>query len=120
MENKFREIFVKRNRFFPVVAYTTEVPESDKYIEIAAVEQLKAENKRLNKLAEGILTREESIYAEHELRIEIESENASLKSKLKIASDALEVVKVHNGINSHYPIVWHSVNVALLEIGGEM
>ena len=36
-ENKFKEIFVKRNRFFPVVAYTSEVTESDKYIEYRAV-----------------------------------------------------------------------------------
>lgn len=54
------------------------------------IEQLKAENERLNKLAEGISAREESISAEHKLRIEIESENYALKSKLKIAVGALE------------------------------
>lgn len=136
---------------------------------------LKLENERLNKLAEGILAREESISAEHKLRIEIESENAALKSnlkiarhkvetlltlnmkqdaeiqqlkaeneklkylleyenrtfienqeitalksKLEIASAALEVVKVHNGINIHYPILHHTVSVALSEIEGEI
>ena len=53
------------------------------------IEKLEYENERLNKLAEGISAREESIYAEHKLRIEIESENAALKSKLKIAVEAL-------------------------------
>lgn len=42
-ENKFKVIFAKRNKIFPIVAYTSEVPESDKYIEYAAVEQLKVE-----------------------------------------------------------------------------
>lgn len=46
---------------------------------VLEIEKLKAENNRLNKLAEGISAREESIIAEHELRIKIEAENAELK-----------------------------------------
>ena len=45
------------------------------------------------------------------------AENAALKSKLKIASAALEVVKVHNGINAHYPIVYATVTQALRDVG---
>jgi hypothetical protein len=45
MENKFREIFVKKNRYFPAVAHTSEVSDSDRYIEIAAYEQLKSKLK---------------------------------------------------------------------------
>ncbi len=84
-------------------------------IEIAAVEQLKAENERLNKLAEGISAREESIYAEHKLRIEIESENYALKSKLKIAVEALVLLESFGYITQ-----FKYIKQALTEIGGEI
>ena len=95
-------------------------------VEIAAVEQLKAENeKAYDALAGNIcgycwqkMEDEPTVKQTHqEYANQLLAENAALKSKLKIASAALEVVKVHNGINAHYPIVYATVTQALRDIG---
>lgn len=79
------------------------------------IKKLEYENERLNKLAEGISAREESIYAEHKLRIEIESENYALKSKLKIAVEALVLLESFGYITQ-----FKYIKQALTEIGGEI
>lgn len=74
-------------------------------VEYAAVEQLKAENeKAYDALAGNIcgycwqkMEDEPTVKQTHqEYANQLLAENAALKSKLKIASAALEVVKVHN------------------------
>lgn len=85
----------------------------DSYLD--KIKKLEYENERLNKLAEGISAREESIYAEHKLRIEIESENYALKSKLKIAVEALVLLESFGYITQ-----FKYIKQALTEIGGEI
>lgn len=86
-------------------------------------EQLKAELTKIK----GDYSRIETICAVKSTEIDILKsdlkydinikEISALKSKLKIASAALEVVKVHNGINAHYPIVYATVTQALRDVG---
>ena len=103
MENKFKEIFVKRNRFFPVVAYTTEVPESDKYIEYAAVEQVKAE------LRMSDLNRQ-SLWVDS---LKLVDENAEHKSKLKTVVTNITKNRKPEELTEEEKLV-------LAEIGGEV
>ena len=77
---------------------------------IAEIEQLKAELID----SKQQVSEYEGLYEESK---KMRSEITALKSKLKIASAALEVVKVHNGINAHYPIVYATVTQALRDVG---
>ena len=101
MENKLPEI--DRNVAHPQAVWFNEHWRP-------VIEQLKADLQITRHKIETLLT----------LNMRQDAETQQLKSKLKIASAALEVVKVHNGINSHYPILHHTVSVALSEIGGEI
>ena len=112
MENKFKEIFVKRNRFFPVVAYTTEVTGSDKYIEIAAVEQLKAE---IQSWMKKVSEQEHTIVDWENYVAREKTENHKLKSKLKIAKETLTNLKSWG-----YQTQWEIIDKAISKIGGEI
>ncbi|MBP9693194.1 MAG: hypothetical protein KBE16_00590 [Alphaproteobacteria bacterium] len=81
----------------------------DSYID--KITKLEAENLELSNM------HKQQIEKTYSLRVDKDAEITALKSKLKIASAALEVVKVHNGINAHYPIVYATVTQALRDVG---
>ena len=130
MENKFKQYGVSGetamlldDRTFSISDCKEYVSKYGRYgdqepihvIEIAAVEQLKAENASLKF---QLLDRTEKYtIAMDKGVLELGDKISALKSKLKIASAALEVVKVHNGINAHYPIVYATVTQALRDVG---
>lgn len=114
MENKFREYWVYSNEeYAPTYACDFNqrgfVPsrnrESIHTIEIAAVEQLKAD------LRTSDLNRQ-SLWAES---LKLVDENAALKSKLKIAKETLTNLKSWG-----YQTQWEIIDKAMSEIGGEI